>query len=124
MDILIVDDDPQVRTVHQRVLERAGYMVTTVENGLQAFAALQEQEFSAILCDLQMPFLKGQGFYEELRREYPDLVPRLIFVTGWGRESEAREFLESTGRPVLHKPVEFKDLIAAVQRVVVGPASE
>lgn len=118
MDILIVDDDAQVRDVYTRVLERAGYMVTAVENGLQGFTALQEQRFSAILCDLQMPFLKGESFYEELRRDYPDLARRVIFVTAWGKEPEARDFLESTGRPVLHKPVESKDLIAAVRRAI------
>lgn len=122
MDVLLVDDDQQVLDVHRRVLERAGYMVRAVDNGLAAFAELQSQQFHAILCDLQMPFLEGQSFYDELTRAYPDMARRVVFVTAFGKDEKVRELLARTGRPVLHKPVEFDDLVTAVRRLIEGPA--
>lgn len=122
MDVLIIDDDAQVRDVHRRLLERAGYMVTAVDNGLAALAALQEQRFQVIVCDVQMPFLKGQSFYDALADAFPAMRQRVVFVTGWGDDPEVRTFLANTGRPALHKPVEPKELVAMVRRIAERPS--
>lgn len=57
MDVLIVDDEEDVRRTFTRALERAGYMVTALENGLAAFAELQQRQYRVIVCDVHMPFL-------------------------------------------------------------------
>lgn len=121
MDILIVDDDAAIRAVYKRALERAGYMVNTAENGLAAFAELQQHRYQVILCDLQMPFLKGYNLFEELRAGIPDMADRVIFVTGWVDRQDLAQFLSQTGRPFLQKPVDLKDLVAAVRTVAGAP---
>lgn len=45
MDVLVVDDDPDVRHTHVKLLERAGFMVRAVDNGLAAIAELQRHPF-------------------------------------------------------------------------------
>ena len=117
MDVLIVDDDEDVRRTFSRALERAGYMVTAVENGLAAIAELHQQSCSVIVCDIHMPFLEGKSFYDELSKDFPALAQRVVFATGWAEHDEVGPFLERTGRPVLHKPVDFKELVAAVRGV-------
>lgn len=122
MDILIVDDDEAVRKAFQRALERAGYMVRTADNGLAAFAELQQHQYRAIVCDLGMPFLKGNNLYGELQATLPEMARRVIFVTGWAARDEVKQFLEQTGRPFLAKPVDLKTLVGTVRRVAEGPA--
>lgn len=120
MDVLIVEDDTQVRTAYQRLLERAGFQVTAVENALAAVGELETRSFDAIVCDLELPFLKGQGFFEELRQTFPAMADRVVFVTGWAADPAKGALLHSTGRPVLPKPVEFDELVATVRRVAAG----
>ena len=117
MDVLIVDDDEAVRHAFSRALERAGFMVAAVENGLAAYAELQQRRYQAIVCDVHMPFLEGRTFYDELSRDYPALARRVVFATGWADHDEVGPFLERSGQPVLRKPVDFKDLVTIVQRV-------
>lgn len=117
MDILIVDDDESVRGAFTRALERAGYMVTARDNGLAALAELHEHQYRAIVCDIHMPFLEGRTFFDELAAQYPDLARRVVFATGWVEQDEVGEFLKRTGRPVLRKPVDLKELVKTVKSV-------
>ncbi len=118
MEILIVDDDVAVREAEKKILERAGFTVETAGNGLAAFAELQQRTFAAMVCDFRMPFLDGQGFYEQVEEFFPDIANRTIFVTGFSAEDDTRRFLESSGQPFLEKPVELVDLVDAVRKMV------
>ncbi len=117
MDVLIVEDAPEVRSAYGRVLERAGYMVKAVDNGLAALAELQQGTYSVILLDIFMPFLEGKGFFRQLEADFPDLAKRVVFVTGMAGDSDTRDFLEQTGQPVLKKPVDANQLVEAVRRM-------
>lgn len=116
MDVLLVDDDQDIRSSYGRLLERAGYTVVTAENGLEALAVVQREQPSVIVCDIRMAFLEGRQFYRELREEEPELADRVVFITGAGGAQDIREFAGETGRPILLKPVDADVLIAAVQR--------
>jgi DNA-binding response OmpR family regulator len=122
MDVLIVDDEPQVREVHVKVLERAGFMVKAVDNGLAAFAELQQGSYSVVLCDIEMPFLEGKSLWDELQEHLPDVARRVVFVTGWADEERTRHFLERTGRPYLGKPTDLGELVNVVRRTMDAPA--
>lgn len=118
MDVMIVDDEPAARNTLRKMLSRAGFMVTTADNGLAALAELREQQVHAILCDIQMPFLEGRRFYDELVNELPEMAKRLVFVTGWADDSQIREIVERTGRPVIRKPVDATELEHVVRSIV------
>ncbi len=117
MDVLIVEDAPEVRSAYGKVLERAGYMVKAVDNGLAALAELQQGSYSVILLDIFMPFLEGKGFFRQLEADFPDLAKKVVFVTGMAGDSDTRDFLEQTGQPVLKKPVDANQLVEAVRRM-------
>ena len=117
MDILIVEDRPEVRSAYGKVLERAGYMVKAVDNGLAALAELQQGSYSVILLDILMPFLEGKSFFRQLKADFPDMTKKVLFVTGMSGDSDTRDFLEQTGQPFLKKPVDAKQLVEAVRKI-------
>ncbi len=117
MDILIVEDKPEVRSAYGKVLERAGYMVKAVDNGLAALAELQQGSYSVILLDILMPFLEGKSFFRQLKADFPDMTKKVLFVTGMAGDRETRDFLEQTGQPFLRKPVDAKQLVEAVREM-------
>ncbi|NIM48215.1 MAG: response regulator [Gemmatimonadales bacterium] len=121
MDVLVVDDDTKVREAHTKVLERAGFMVTAVDNGLAAFAALQEERYKVIVCDIQMPYLEGKNFYQQLEEVLPTMASRVVFVTAWASEESTRQFLEQSGQPFLEKPADVNELISLVRHIADKP---
>lgn len=115
--IMLVDDDPDVLEVMAMLLESAGFVVHTVEDGWRALHHLKHgARPSLILLDMMMPVMNGWGFREEQLR-HPDLaeIP-VVVLTGDGRaEQKARE-IEADG--YLKKPVELEDLVSTVQEYV------
>jgi len=116
--VLLIDDDDAVRAPFRRALEQAGFVVETAANGREGLAATAEQGFKAIVCDLKMPSLSGLGVYAVLHELFPAVAARIIFVTAFRHDPHLQQFLVSTGRPVLDKPVEIADLVRAVRKVV------
>jgi len=58
-DILVVDDALTVRELQRSILERAGYMVRTANDGLEALAALADRPADLVLTDIEMPHMDG-----------------------------------------------------------------
>ncbi len=117
MNVLLIEDDPLVRDSIVKVLERGGFGVTAVPNGLQGLAELRDGRYAAIVCDLRLPFLQGDDFFTQVKDLFPDMVKRMVYVTGLVDDSKAREFLEGTGQPFLGKPFESSELIEMVSKV-------
>ena len=117
MDVLVIEDDADVRATMVKALAAAGYAVTEAENGLAALQHVAQRPFDAIICDLRLPYLPGGAFYEELAGRNPAMAGRVIFVSAIAGDPAVREFLEGTGRPYLQKPYELDELIATVKRV-------
>jgi DNA-binding NtrC family response regulator len=116
-NLLVVDDDSDVRDVLQEVLEDAGYSVLCVEHGGEALACLQEgPRPDAILLDLFMPVMSGWDFARHLRRQ-PHLatIPIVVITCSepyWGYP----------GPHVLRKPLDLDRLIQTVGRVLADPS--
>jgi PAS domain S-box-containing protein len=120
--VLVIDDEPGITSALAYLLRRSGYAVEMAANGRIALAKLQEQQFEVILCDLRMPELDGPGFYEALQQHYPNLVQRIIFLTGDTLSPEARAFLEKADVPRLAKPFRAADVRRLVQQVLQASA--
>jgi two-component system, NtrC family, sensor kinase len=116
--VLVIDDEPMIRTLVTRVL--AGYFQVVSADGVRAaLATLNEtQDFDAILCDLMMPGESGMDFFSVVRRLYPDLVDRIAFITGGAVTPDTCRFLETASRPVLNKPFHPEALAAFVEQLV------
>ncbi|HSF29249.1 MAG TPA: response regulator [Candidatus Tectomicrobia bacterium] len=113
--ILIVDDEPSIASALTRLLTRAGYQAEVACNGQEALTACQRQAYTQILCDLWMPVLDGQSFYEALHRCQPQLCARVVFLTGDTLTPAGQAFLARTPVPVLAKPFRAEQLRALLR---------
>lgn len=118
VDVLVVDDDPDVLSAHRRILEQAGLTVIVADDGLSAYAEIKANTFRAIVCDIRMPFLGGRSLFEQLEEAYPTAAGRVIFVSGILSEAGTREFLEQTGQPFLAKPADVAEFVELVRQMI------
>lgn len=119
--ILLAEDDQVMREYLTRALERSGYGVAAVENGLAALSLLADDRFDLLLTDIVMPGMDGI----ELAQKAADMVPglRVMFITGFA----AVTLKVGTAMPnarVLSKPFHLRDLVLEVDRLFeVGTAN-
>jgi CheY-like chemotaxis protein len=116
--LLVIDDDPVIARVTQRLLERLGYRVTAQTASQDALALVQASpdQFDLILTDQTMPGLTGVQLADAVRRLRPDLP--LILTSGLA-EAPTPEQRHALGvREFLTKPVDVRELGEAVRRVL------
>jgi DNA-binding response OmpR family regulator len=89
--ILIVDDEASIRMTLSALLQRAGYDVTSAENGEEAVLRLEQQMFDLLLVDLKMPGMDGMQVVKVARRRQADIA--IIVLTGHGSLETAVEGL-------------------------------
>jgi PAS domain S-box-containing protein len=122
--ILLVDDEPHLLSMLQRVLARLGG-VLAVEGGREALELIQGgARFDVILCDLMMPDMTGMDLFHELRLKQPELAERVVFITGGPFTSRATAFLEQIDNRVIAKPLDPEALVAAIRAVAPWQGAE
>jgi len=115
--VLFADDEPLIRNLAAPALEP--FDVVTAASGREVIGLLARGEaFDAIVCDLQMPDLGGVDVYEWIATNRPELVTRIVFITGGAFTERGRELLDRTQRPCIFKPFELEQLHAAVVRLL------
>ena len=114
-NILIVDDEPDIREILRYNLEKAGFNITEAVNGNDALNKLSKELDLAIL-DIMMP---GKDGYEVCRkiREQGNTVP-IIFLTAMDREFDEVRGLEVGGDDYVKKPFSPKMLIARINAIL------
>jgi len=117
--VLVVDDDPDVRTLLRRMLEREGYRVTEAEHGRAALARLAHDLPGVILLDLMMPEMDGFEFLGELRRHETAHAVPVVVVTAKELTEEDKRRLNGSVERILQKGSMTRDaLLAEVRRLV------
>ena len=117
--ILVVDDESGIRDLLCDVLSADGHTVDVASDGRRALEMIGANEYGCVILDLKMPGVSGQELYAELREADPGLASKVIFSTGDTARAEARDFLESTGNPVLAKPFHLSDLRQHIRELTV-----
>ena len=113
--ILVIDDEEPVLTLITEILQLDGHRVTPAYNGAEAIALLNVGDYDLILSDVRMPAVGGPTFFEILQTTRPDLLPKVMFVTGDTMSASTQEFLQRAARPVLSKPFDPERLRTMVQ---------
>ncbi len=116
--ILIVDDEPAIRELCQRVLTEEGFEVDTAPDGRVAQAMISEREYGLYFIDIKMPLMDGKELYESLQTTYPRSAGRVVFTTGSAIGQETESFLQSSSRPVLRKPFTTEELKAIIRQAL------
>jgi PAS domain S-box-containing protein len=117
--ILLVEDEPVLREIAQRVLVRAGFDVTAAADPGEAIIAAETgpEPFDLLLTDVVMPGMRGPELARRLRNSRPDL--RVLLASGYAEEIVDSDRHED---PLLAKPFSPETLLAAVDAVL-GPAA-
>jgi two-component system NtrC family sensor kinase len=116
--ILVIDDERAVRDLISDALNIEGHEVVTAENGKEGLDLIGQYRFDLVFCDLRMPEMDGQAMYEEVQRNHPQVLKRIVFVTAQANSSDYGPFLRETGIPVIEKPFTLSQLRQAVAKVV------
>jgi GAF domain-containing protein/CheY-like chemotaxis protein len=121
--VLVVDDDPAVRSVITQTLERAGWSIGEAENGRIALQRVAARRPDAIVLDLLMPELNGFEFLAALRREPAWRGIPVVVLTSMDLTAEDRRILNGSVERILEKGAwEREQLLAEIGRVLAGVA--
>ena len=113
--ILVADDDAECQALLKDFLTERGYEVTLVSDGAQLYHIAPQMEPDLIISDLDMPGLSGGTAQALLRASEKTRKIPIIFITGQSEDRQARlvEFRPDT--PILHKPLNLRELIEAIE---------
>ena len=120
--ILLVEDEPMVRTVAERALSRHGYKVLTASNGEDALEILRGgKQVDLLVSDVVMPVMDGPAMVREARQIFPELP--ILFMSGYAEE-QLRKSIDVENAAFLPKPFSMQELAEAVRAVLVGAQPE
>ena len=116
--ILVADDEPNIRTTISDILRKFRAVVTVCENGGEAIARIEAQEFDLVVSDIKMPDKTGYDVFAAARRR--SLTTPVILMTGFGYDpnhSIVRASQEGL-QAVLFKPFKVGQLLAEVRKAL------
>jgi DNA-binding NtrC family response regulator len=120
--VLVVEDEPAVLGFVQSTLERNGYAVVGVGSGAEALHLLEDGQFLGVVSDMVTPGgVDGAKMHAWMAAHRPDLVSRLVFMTGDIANEDTVSTLRRTGAPYLEKPFRVQDLITVVEKTMGKP---
>jgi DNA-binding NtrC family response regulator len=119
MPVLLIEDEPAVMAYVQAALERSGYPVVCCESGVDALRLLDGGEFMGVVSDMRTPGgVDGAQVYAWMSRHRPDLVSKLVFITGDIANEETVATLRETGAPCVEKPFRVQQFIDVVSKTM------
>ena len=116
--ILVVDDEPDLRTLYELTLLREGYRVDTAATLLEARQQLQAKRFDVVISDMRLPDGFGMELLQDLRDQ--QRRERCVVMTAYGSAENAVEALRSGAFDYLTKPVDLKQFRSVVASAVQG----
>ena len=117
--ILIIDDDPSIGDVLDRILRSEGHTVQAVTDGQKGVDLLHDQDFDLAIVDIFMPQKSGLEIIQEVKRSKPAV--KLIAMTAFGAQDDIdmRGFAERYGAVrSFEKPFDRKEVVAAVSEAL------
>ena len=116
--VLVVDDEPMVRALAAKTLERAGYTVIEATNGAECLAMAERErgKVTCVLLDLVMPGMDGSQTLERLLATQPDLP--VVISTGFAIEEVTERFPGLRIQHFLQKPYVALDLVEAIRKAL------
>ena len=116
IDLLLVDDDEELRDDMTRFFSRRGYNVSECPDGESALAFTEQRAFDVIVLDMMMPGLSGLDVLKRLKEKGADA--EVVMLTGQGSIETAVEAMKLGAREYLSKPMSLKDLDVLIRKSV------
>jgi two-component system NtrC family response regulator len=119
-NILVVDDEPDIRRALRRLLERKGWEVVEAGAVAEALQVVGKGGVDAVICDIMMPGGSGLDFYDEIVARDKEMARRIVFLTAAAQEPEIIRKVEERGTPLLNKLYELDLAIDAINVVLLS----
>lgn len=117
--LLVIEDEPSVQAFLRAALTRNGFQFVIVSSGAEGLEKLKSGHYCGVLSDMRTPGgVNGADVHAWLRENQPELVSRMLFITGDIVNEETRRVLETTGVPCIEKPFRVNELINAIRKVL------
>jgi len=120
--ILVIDDEASLRQTTTRILQRAGYQVTSAANAGEGLAFISEHLFDLVYLDIRMPDMNGLELLKKIHAQQPDLP--VILFTAQPDLNSAVEALRSGAADYLLKPLKPQTVIDRTQSILEAKAKE
>ena len=115
-NILVVDDEPQIRRVMRATLSSQGYVITEAKTGEEALESLRKQRPDLVLLDVNMPGMGGVATCREMRKLFPILQIMMLSVRD--REDDKVRALDAGADDYVIKPFSVPELVARLKAAV------
>jgi signal transduction histidine kinase/DNA-binding response OmpR family regulator len=114
--ILVVDDEPAVLEVIQRILVDRGFLVDVANNGLEALSHLENATYDLMLSDVKMPGMDGMELLQKVSLLYPDLIT--VMLSAFANIQDAVAAIKLGAHDYIAKPVYPEDLVLSIERAL------
>jgi CheY-like chemotaxis protein len=119
--ILVVDDEPGVRALLEKVLTQSGHSVDTIGDASEALDKLGAGViYDVILIDVRMPGMNGTEMYSRILEKMPEMKNKIIFITGDVMGADIKVFLTQNKLPYLAKPFDIKLLKDKIEVIMMA----
>ena len=115
--VLVVDDEPALSDLYAEALGSAGFEVVMAKTAADALAALETEQFSAIVSDIRLPGMDGLSLYKAVAERFPRAARQFGFWTAYD-DDIARQFIAVRNIPLLRKPCRLRELEDFVIRLI------
>jgi DNA-binding response OmpR family regulator len=114
--ILIVEDDEEMRSLLKEFLEEEGFETECARNGADALREIVKKPFDLIVTDIEMPGLTGLDILPEMKKLRPGAS--IIVMTSFANEEVCRRSLEKGASGYLEKPIHIEKLKALIYELL------
>jgi DNA-binding NtrC family response regulator len=119
LPVLLIEDEPSIMALVSATLERNGYEVVCIESGAEALRMLEKGRYLGVVSDMRTPGgVDGAQVHSWISANRPDLVDKIVIITGDYANEETVTTLRKIGALYLEKPFRVQDLIAAVEKTM------
>ncbi|MDX2024107.1 MAG: sigma-54 dependent transcriptional regulator [Deltaproteobacteria bacterium] len=115
LNVLLVEDDPDLRATLHDLLQDSGHTVEALDNGQVAAERAAASFFDVVLSDVQLPGMGGRQLLAHVRQTSPDTS--VILITGYGDVAQAVAALREGASDYLTKPFDVDELLSRLKRV-------
>ncbi|HVK32030.1 MAG TPA: sigma-54 dependent transcriptional regulator [Burkholderiaceae bacterium] len=112
--LLVIDDEPDLRTLYELTLLREGYEVETAGSVEQALQQLKDRTYSAVITDMRLPDGSGLDVLAWIEQQQPARREKAIVITAYGSAENAVEALKAGAYDYLTKPVDLRQFRSVV----------
>lgn len=114
--VLVVEDEEEIARILEDILSINEADAVLASQGSSALDLLENQKINLVISDITLPDINGLELYDSIKRKFPDLSNRFIFMSGYSPDETMEKFLDETGNSYIQKPFHINDLQEKIRK--------